>query len=119
MRKKLIELMKAANDYGNELCAGRETCLGCSYADDPHGCEYGAPADHLLNSGVTIPKWIPVEEWLPEKEEYVLCHSNKHGGYMFVGYRGYLSGEWVEGNSLHLKDVTHWMPLPEPPREGE
>ena len=60
-------------------------------------------------------KWISVEERLPEKDKDVLCYSNKNGGHLFFGYRGYISGEWMEGGSLHIGDVTHWMPLPEPP----
>lgn len=61
-------------------------------------------------------KWIPVTERLPEKQADVVALSNKDGGYMFVGYRGYISGEWMENGILHIGDVTHWMPLPEPPK---
>ena len=61
-------------------------------------------------------KWIRVKDRLPDKDQDVLCYSNKDGGYMFFGYRGYISGEFMEGGSLHIGDVTHWMPLPEPPK---
>lgn len=65
-------------------------------------------------------KWIPVEERLPEKDKYCFCYSIKYGGYMFIGYRGWYSGEWMEGGTMHIGDVTHWMPLPEPPEmKGE
>ena len=61
------------------------------------------------------PRWISVEERLPEKDKDVMCYSNKNGGHMFFGYRGWISGEWMEGGSLHIGDVTHWMPLPDAP----
>lgn len=65
-------------------------------------------------------EWISVKERLPEKCEDVLCLSNKYGGHIFCGYRGFTSGAWMEkeNGSLHTGDVTHWMPLPEPPKGG-
>lgn len=61
--------------------------------------------------------WISVKERLPDRDETVLCHSNKNGGYYFIGYIGYRSGAWCECGAMHIGDVTHWMPLPEPPKE--
>ena len=82
-------------------------------------------ADYLLDNGVTIQKWIPVSERLPEGEELVLIHCKN--GAMFVGYCGkqYCDFErrWrikTALNStklLNLGRVTHWMPLPEAPKE--
>lgn len=73
------------------------------------------------------PKWIPVSERLPDGEELVLIHCKN--GAMFVGYCGkqYCDYErrWrikTALNStklLNLGRVTHWMPLPEPPKEDE
>lgn len=75
-------------------------------------------ADHLIANGVTIQKWIPVSERLPEKQQRVLvyCESKtirKHiTSCTYMG--GYLgSKQW----SRHVRNVTHWMPLPEPPAE--
>lgn len=71
------------------------------------------------------PKWIPVTERLPEDETLVLILCKN--GAMFVGYCGkqYVDKErrWhikTALNStklLNLGRVTHWMPLPEPPKE--
>ena len=71
--------------------------------------------DRIIAKGVTVQEWISVKDRLPDKDKYVWCYSNKNGGDMFVGYRGYISGDWMEGGSLHIGDVTHWMPLPQPP----
>ena len=63
-------------------------------------------------------EWTSVKDRLPEKDKYVFCYSNKYGGTMFIGYRGWYSGEWIEGGSLHIGDVTHWMQLPEAPKNA-
>ena len=69
-------------------------------------------------------KWIPVTERLPDEEELVLILCKN--GARFVGYYGkqYCDFErrWrikTALNStklLNLGRVTHWMPLPEPPK---
>ena len=48
-----------------------------------------------------LPRWIPVEERLPEERVEVLLH--------------YDDGSMEVGKYLGLGGVTHWMPLPEPP----
>lgn len=61
-------------------------------------------------------EWISVKDKLPGKHERILCYD---GAYMDV------MEYWYEENGLPQffnppsppKDfVTHWMPLPEPPR---
>ena len=53
-------------------------------------------------------EWIPVTERLPEKNTWVLAYC-KYNGHV-VDYLD-INGLWSYGN------VTHWMPLPEPPKE--
>ena len=82
-----------------------------------------AVTDYLLDNGVTFQKWIPVTERMPEDEEAVLilCKIGK----MFVGYRKRYYFDKDIWNILTARDstkhitykVTHWMPLPEPPKE--
>lgn len=66
------------------------------------------------------PKWIPVSERLPEYGERVLCFTI-HGS-IPVCYLGYYyddNGKFVLAyNGTDVVDnVTHWMPLPEPPKQ--
>lgn len=73
-------------------------------------------ADHLIAHGVTIQRWIPVEERLPEKWQNVLT-VRTDGGFRldFIGS----AGVWYEDVDFVRYPVTHWMPLPEPPKEVE
>ena len=75
----------------------------------------------LKENGEIIPldqRWIPVAERLPESEKCVLVYS-KDGGVAEGKYNARFN-EWVQfrWNVTNLRNVTHWMPLPEPP-EGE
>ena len=73
--------------------------------------------DHLIANGVTIQKWIPVTERLPEDDSDVLA-------YLRIGEEGriypanYAKGMWFDCifNAPATDTTTHWMPLPEPPK---
>jgi hypothetical protein len=74
-------------------------------------------ADHLIANGVTIQKWIPVSERLPKPITDVLSYR---------GHRNLMQedcvdkkGKWYSEYKYDGANVTHWMPLPEPPKEGE
>lgn len=51
-----------------------------------------------------LPRWIPVSEKLPEE----------NGGYLVTVKRGYVTTALWVGNAENWKEVTAWMPLPEP-----
>jgi hypothetical protein len=68
--------------------------------------------DELIANGVTIQKWIPVTERLPSRYRSVIVWTRdremgeaQHDGKRFC---------WCEDDNY--ADVTHWMPLPEPPK---
>ena len=102
------------NGKPNVICydIGEAPCRSC-WLDD-------ALTD--LEDFPTASKWHRVEEELPEPHEYVLCCGKKGG--CFVGWtldnadvikanghgRAFVHG----GNA---RTFTHWMPLPEPPKE--
>ena len=61
-------------------------------------------------------KWIPVTERLPEENALCLVY-NKYYGPM-VGWR--VDGKRFRIPGSHFPDhPTHWMQLPEPPKDGE
>lgn len=87
-------------------------------------------ADHLIANGVTVQEWIPVTERLPDLE-LVEAKANdidlypclvtvkdkraKNGRY--VGKAWYDGDQFIDSDCVDITyDVTHWMPLPEPPK---
>lgn len=88
--------------------------------------------DHLISNGVTVHEWIPVTERLPEPDKEVLLIV--HGWEDRLYYTGCLHRQeaersWLTGIESKASDwaicgfsylrepiVTHWMPLPPPPK---
>lgn len=68
-----------------------------------------------------LPRWIPVTERLPDDpvKKVLIFVPHTHGNIVDVGR--YLGADgWVlEGWYLTQTSVTHWMPLPEPPKEDK
>ena len=127
MREKLIELL--GNSFDKQYSK-----RGLLTA--PH------TADDLIANGVvvskmeTTTKWIPVTERLPELNDKepdwsvtVLFRTTQgyiHSGYRNIGrqQRSFYDDDWTppywldesEDLSFEEEEVTHWMPLPEPPK---
>ena len=77
-------------------------------------------ADHLIANGVTVQEWISVDDRLPEEKVNCIVHY-KHAycdndDYWAIGFCCY-DGEKFLFDPAYK--VTHWMPLPEPPKEVE
>ncbi len=113
-REKLIELMNEAQ----KICLDSD-CYGCAYAAKGNECDYMLIADHLISNGVTVQKWIPVSERLPEKYTTVLCVWSRMPKDNFYGFARYQGGDTWYVHNEGMPKVTHWMPLPEPPKECE
>lgn len=71
-----------------------------------------ALAKLALSQGVA---WIPVSERLPEEGVPVLGAFK--GQFDWMIFRAYNFSGAV--NAAGYADATHWMPLPEPPKEGK
>lgn len=64
-------------------------------------------------------EWISVEERLPEDQRSVLT-VNGHGEIRIMGLWSKRGDEWTwvhNNRMMHYNDITHWLPLPEPPKE--
>ena len=85
-----------------------------------------AVAEHLYNAGYRKSEWISVDERLPENYGPVLvaCEGLTIGGAAPIAIGSYGGGFWslsdADGTCYLTKYmrvvVTHWMPLPEPPK---
>ena len=60
--------------------------------------------------------WIPVSERLPENNDRVLCTMVAEDSVEFVDTSWHDGDDWWE---VGLCEVTHWMPLPEPPEVND
>ena len=72
-------------------------------------------ADHLIANGVMMQEWISVKDGLPESgKESVLIALQ--WGEVDIGWceDGRWRSEFV--NEYEDGEVTHWMPLPNPPK---
>lgn len=58
-------------------------------------------------------KWISVEERLPQLDGFTLVYGNS--GHMIRWYSGLIKG-WDRCQS---KNLSHWMPLPTPPKPDQ
>ena len=76
-----------------------------------------AVADYLLDSGVTVQEWISVRDRLPEKGEEVLVFDTRENWTGFAWLRP--DETWTALGfdfPFDLGEVTHWMPIPQPPK---
>ena len=102
-----------------ELCEDLETLPCCD--------TYEGQAEYLISNGVTVQEWISAKDRLPDNKEHdwVLAQVVEDNGYMHIPkvmeYRQ-LRNDWFEETYGWLSEhngvftVTHWMPLPEPPK---
>lgn len=107
-RERLIELLKYA-----------------PFMKQTHGVIWvEAMAQWLIDNGVTFAqdtdvgsKWISVEDRLPEEGEVVMCRHKAREYPVFCQWDEsdlcWENTSWTFGRGL----ITHWMPLPEPPKE--
>ena len=64
-------------------------------------------------------KWIKTTDQFPEPFKPVLFFRENKYNAKCVEIGFYVGeGKWSKGG-WNSKSVTHWMPLPEPPKEGE
>ena len=115
MRETLIQLLRKA---------------GC-------GFEYRSAeeiADDLIACGVTAQEWISVKDRLPEdvygknRKKIIVLVRTKSGNvsqcarcadYECIADEKLTKVEWIRNGRFYwnkYKKVTHWMPLPEPPK---
>lgn len=61
------------------------------------------------------PRWISVHDKLPKDGQHAAT-INKVG---VQDVRHYSHGKWYSNFGNEYDDITHWMPLPQPPKGGE
>jgi hypothetical protein len=71
-------------------------------------------------------QWIPCSERMPEDNTEVMVHcafADEYGSWTGAGF--HVPTGWKSQDSMIMDDipiafpVTHWMPLPQPPKEAK
>ena len=77
-------------------------------------------ADYLVKNGVTVQEWIPVNDKLPNDREWVLVWHTGYATPKKAKYKDdfapFLPVFLIDGDNGNKGEVTHWMPLPKPPK---
>ena len=110
VREKLVEILKQAPFEGKVL-------------DEWWWEEKIARiADYLIARGVTVQEWIPVTERLPEVDQPVMIFAfgKSVGEGVYRGHDGFhhVWKMYTSSGTYWDDEVTHWQPLPQPPKEG-
>ena len=103
VREKLVELLRNSPNL--------DTVKGYKGND----CTFEQGADWLIAHGVTVQEWISVKDWLPESGKEGVLIALLWGG-VDIGWCE--DGRWYSEFVNEYEDgkVTHWMPLPKPPK---
>lgn len=114
-REKLISLIRYARRDIERICKEHDDCLECPAAWRVKDCKSGFIADRLIAGGVTVNEWVSVEDRYPSHGDVVLIYT-KHKEIQTFQWDA-TTQTWV-GDSYDYATmfVTHWMPLPEPPK---
>ena len=100
VREKLVELIESARYWGSNTSE--------------------EIAENLIAHGVTVQEWISVKDRLPEAGGYVVCIAKRNPFSRFMPMVARIDKNgWVNPiTGQYISEITHWMPMPELPKEG-
>ena len=120
MEKQIEEF---ANDIHEYVCKA-EQGNAIVFNSSVIGCHKLEMAKYLTEQGYRKQEWISVEDGLPindyekhwKDRNYYLVYTEP-SGLMFVATFGFKEYDWWISNPERvLEQVTHYMPLPQPPK---
>lgn len=146
--EELVKALRyCSNDYPCKTCPvelqkDESTCIGVLFK---HCIDQIERDQKEIDELREKQRWIPVTERLPEERELVNVvwvnrvpepYYEKIKGVPFSGTACFFGGRWYWDSPIVLDllseygkddpdlvddavDITHWMPLPEPPKEVE
>ena len=126
VREKLVDLLDEAEEWAEHKCDELD-CEKCPAGKMKGNCVQLLMVDRLIAHGVTVQEWISVKDRLPDNKEndWVLAQVVEDNGFMHIPkvmeYRQQRN-DWYEETFGWLSEhngaftVTHWMPLPQPPK---
>ena len=112
IREKLVELF----DLAARVC-NKTNCDECRYFTEP-SCTDQLAVDILIHNGVTVQEWIPASEPPETKGFYLVAGNLRWAGNPMAREAYWLGDAWLscDGKCYITRRITHWMPLPTPPK---
>ena len=123
MHVEVVEAQKeVAMKTPEEIRKGLDCCIDgncdyCTYNGLKMDCSDAMKSDalaYIQQLEAQVPKWISVEERLPEHGRYLVV-TLKVDGRTKVHTATYNNMGWL--TYAGFGDITHWMPLPKSPKE--
>ena len=138
VREKLVELSDIQVLQREIECVKRKSSTNCT---DCFNCDLLMPDERILTAyknaidalqneqGVTVQEWIPVTDRLPEQPPNRVDEQGRSwvtqnidcivydGKIVFVAHYSFQNKFFWYSDTLHpLKNITHWMEIPQPPK---
>ena len=121
----------------DEIKKGLESCSSDECNGDHVGCPYITSTmcimdmandalayinrleQRIASVGKTCPEWISVDDRLPEyfKAVLIYCPTDKNVYEVYLETHGLWRFFDYSAGKIIDEPVTHWMPIPEPPKE--
>ena len=104
VREKLVELLRNS-----------------PHLDTISDCTFEQGANWLIRNGVTVQEWISVDDRLPAPFVPVLVQMPGEEPFPTVR-EGFISNDGIWQSAMFRREpgeVTHWKPMPHPPKEVE
>ena len=70
--------------------------------------------DFLDNHGVTVQEWVSVDDRLPDDNDRVIAFRPNEPE--ISAYKYCVMWGWSVKASLKHRGITHWKPMPQPPK---
>ena len=112
----MMEKQQKILDMAKDICRVK---LNCNDVCNPiSACDALKYAERAYEAGYRKQEWIGVDERLPEDDTTVLAYG---GDIYYLTFDVFPNGGrwWTEDHGWFTTDelgITHWMPLPEPPK---
>ncbi|MFU8928332.1 DUF551 domain-containing protein [Acinetobacter puyangensis] len=113
-----LELLEFDEDLGNFVMPGVDVPT-TDIIEAYHQVNTGWA---MYKKGITVDRWISVEDALPENEQQVLATGFDYG--KSENKRHYVICEyyeniWMGYGGEEFQYITHWQPIPQPPKGVE
>ena len=113
-----MSIEKQIEEMAKVMCGKSKPCFLCE-VQTPCRCQ--TDAELLYEAGYRKQEWISVDERLPQVTgKYICCVKDKRGNtWTITADWSFEMKTWFGDFGEINNTITHWMPLPMPPKGDE